>query len=192
MKTNNIAFDLDGVLIDVMPIIERYLWDLYGQDGITLDNGKFKIETVGKLSNNKIWKAIKLMYKDVDAVMPEFGAIVLLDMLRDHKTKVVTARPEQYRDDTQAVIDRLFPGVSIELCMAPGAQKINHLEGIQFFVEDRRRNACQLAKLGKSVFLVNRPYNWMDKDPEGVIRINGLYELAKQPELFCANIQSQS
>lgn len=176
------AFDLDGVLLDVRPCIQKHLYDLYGPDGLILDNQKFRIETRGNHTKNKIWKAINSMYCDLDGVEPGTGAAAAVNFLYAKYAKpirVVTARPERCRLETTMALDRYFPGVEFALVMAPGPDKHRHLENVDSFVEDRRRNAVEIAGRGTRVFLIDRIYNRMDPDPKNVIRVKDCYELLK-------------
>lgn len=186
-----IAFDLDGVLIDVIPCVQKHLFDMYGEDGELADNKKFRLETIGGHTQNQIWKAINLMYCDIDCIEPGIGAAAVVNYVylkckRRERVTVVTARPERCRLETWAILDRLFPGIEFNLVMDAGnGHKVRHLDGIDYFVEDRRKNAIVIAGAVDQVFLLDRPYNQFDCTPQGcIVRIKDLYELFKFPKVF--------
>ena len=176
-----VAFDLDGVLLDVMPCVQKHLNDLYGDAGDLQDNGRFRMETVGGHSKTEIRKAIDRMYCDLSGVEPEEGASAILNHLflkHGKPIRVITARPHRCQMETEMALDRFFPGVEFDLRMAPGKSKHWFLNSVDSFVEDRRRNAVSVAGRGIQVFLIDRPYNQMGP-VAGITRVKDCYELFK-------------
>ena len=181
-----IAFDMDGVLINLMPVIQKHLFIMYQDAGTIIENGTHKIKTSGNLSSNKVWKAIDRAYMDIDEIQPIHGASTLVAALHcfsESPVRVVTARPERSRLITESTLINKFPGVPFDLRM--NQNKLLELDDIGYFVEDRRKTAIDLAVAGKIVFLLDKPYNQVPgKEHENIIRLYDLLHLSPHVTSF--------
>ena len=178
---NNIAFDLDGTLVDLLSVMADKLRLLYGAE--IVNHTKHRLETDPPLSRNKIWKAIEAAYPEIDQITVFDGVFKLMRGIYFRTLqpiKIITARPFRSANDTYALCERIMP-VPFELILCGGmSYKGRYLYGCKYYVEDRRKVAHNLAeRWGKIVYLVNRPYNQPEngEDPEGVRRIKELTEL---------------
>ena len=73
--------------------------------------------------------------------------------------KIITARPFRAATDTYLAADKLFK-TPFELVLTQGKiNKSEYLKGINYFVEDRRKNVIELAHAFKKVFMPKYDYN---------------------------------
>ncbi len=164
MRKIQIAFDLDGCLIDLMSIIKSMLFDLYGAK--IIDDTKWRLETDIGISNNKIWKAVRLAYQKIDEIEIYPGVTELLTKLYE-KTRepplILTARPFDAANYTYEIVKRIMNKTPFALILKHDfCHKADYLQGYHWFVEDRKRTACELSELGFQVPLVKKSYNQFD------------------------------
>ena len=89
---------------------------------------------------------------------------------------VITARPPHAYAQTLEVLQKNIPDVPFIL-VSTDLKKETFLNNHKYFVEDRRANALELADAGKFVYLVDTPYNQMEKPHPLIHRINAVEEL---------------
>lgn len=181
MKKMTIAFDMDGVLIDLMAVARPLLMQEY--DAVMLDTDSFKLKTEPPITNAELWKVFRMCYPKYKQTPINAGATELFEYLyrlSNDPIKVITARPFDAAEHTikQALWIANVP-VSVDI-VEGWENKLDFLTNYNYFVEDRRKTAYALAEAGKICFLVNRPYNVerrIGDDPPLVVRINDLREL---------------
>jgi len=174
MKLIDIAFDLDGCLVDIMPAVEEELFIKYGVR--MLPKETWDVETEPYLAYDRIKEIFHIVYQkyinEFD-IMP--GAIELLEKLYNESDgdpiKIVTARPWTAATPTyEFVHNRLCKNIKYELILTSrNLDKITFLHRYNYFVEDRRKNAIRISKQGKKVFLVPAKYNKLDREYENII-----------------------
>jgi len=179
MKLINIAFDLDGVLVDIMGVVKDILKAKYDVEMILTD--KWEVDTDPYLSHELITKSIYIAYEYISEIKIYPGAQELLQKLFylsgcNDPIRIVTARPISAVDDTYRLLDKRFSGFPYELIIAPGRTKFLYLNRYKYMVEDRRRTAKHLAELNKEVFLLDRCYNKM-APMSAVTRIGSIKDL---------------
>ena len=160
MRRGMIAFDLDGVLVDLMSVLDSILWDDYKALRV-LSNTEFSIKTKPEVSDKDIWKCIVKAYQRHETTPVYYGAASALQDVYTATGKpvlIVTARHSWVATETFLLVERFCP-VPFHIAFAPDEQKILHLHDYEYFIEDRRRNAISIARRGKTVFLIDRPYN---------------------------------
>lgn len=181
MKRLNIAFDMDGVLVDLMHVMRIKAYEMY--DAAFIDNGKFQLETTPPLTNKEIWNVIAEcypMYKHTPVYAGARQFFQLLWDMAEEPIKIVTARPTWAAEDTYKQA-KLISDVPMSIDIVQGGENKHHyLKHYDVFVEDRRKTAYDLAAHGKIVYLIDRPYNKkpVTGDPTGVIRITDIQELS--------------
>jgi hypothetical protein len=171
-----IAFDLDGVLVNLMDVFERLLHERYGK--AVSPTGNFHI-TVEGVSDAEV---TGLLYECItmhDKLPPFPHAAELLKRVHevtDDVVTIVTARPKVFASETFLLLDRICP-VPYRISMVEShTEKIVHLRNFDAFVEDRRKTAFLLAEAGMTVYLLNRPYNRCPDHPR-IRKIDHLGEL---------------
>jgi hypothetical protein len=182
-----IAFDIDGVCVDMHSELRKILLETTGIDvgGCTKfshpDEYDITVEQVIDAVNTAYlrWKTMGV-YPGVEELMAK-----LYEKARE-PIQFVTNRWVEFATETYKLVDR-FCKVPFQIAFAsgPDTSKLSFLNGYVFFAEDRRRHALELIGHGKTVFLPDRSYNKLDKDPTGVVRLEkGTEELISLVDLF--------
>jgi hypothetical protein len=178
MPTNcNIAFDLDGVLIDLVSVLRKKLPELCGCEFV--DTNAYRITTNPVISNAKLWKAFDAIFEDYKNFPIFEGAEDLCRILftaTNDPIRIVTSRPIRAATATHKLIQRFCKVPYVCIITGNHAEKYRYLTDYCYFVEDRRATAIDLAVRGKHVFLVDRGYNRPCAGPR-ISRIEGVHEL---------------
>ncbi len=183
MQKIQIAFDLDGTLIDIMIRVKELIFEIYKIE--LKENTRYKFEISNpELSKNQIWEIIRMVYQEVKTTPIYPGATELLTKLYE-KTKepplIVTARPFDSANDTYAIVKRIMKKAPFALILKHDkCHKADYLHGYQFYVEDRRKTAIELSDMGFGVPLIRKNYNHIPdvelKHPN-IYYIEGVHEL---------------
>lgn len=176
-----IAFDLDGVLLDLFPIIDE---EIAKKGDLCIRGKDYRITTENGMSNTQIWKCIEKAYARAEDLKPFPGALECITLtweITQKPVKIVTARPSWSASDTLKAIEHNFgTNIPFQIAFAHHSHgKLPYLVDELYFVEDRRFNAKELANAGKTVFLVDTHYNGIEGGWPGVIRIDNLYKLSE-------------
>lgn len=178
-STLNIEFDLDGVLVNYLGCLEKYLKNR-GVESIP--NGTFYFDTSPEMTNKVFYKYINAALRCVDDIHPWKGAVDVIRLLweRTHDPiRIITNRPKDTIDVTQTVIEKVLGDIPYFLAMVEDGNKKYQWIRSKCFIDDRRRNAITLAQHGYTVFMPEREYNWPIKVQEGfAICYKGLWEHA--------------
>ena len=178
MKNNNIAFDLDGTLVDFISQLKDALWNRCKAKLIIQET--YHLTTDPEISKKNFWKAIWDAYRQPESIMPYVGARNLLEKLfavSNQPIKIVTARPKTTESHilAMAAVKNCFGNIPVNLvCTGGSKNKLPHLKNIDYFVEDRRQTAISLANAGKYVFLIDRAYNQINNKVKNIKRIASL------------------
>jgi uncharacterized HAD superfamily protein len=191
----NIGFDLDGVLQDSSQLFQVMMKKNFGTTDFKskddAGNERFSYHIDG-VSNQRIWNTIHDVLKNYQQYAKPCIHIMypLMWVVENQKKplQIISARPDDVWDETVAWLNRYIP-VPYELYfVAPpkngrGGTKNDLIIslGITHFVEDRFKNASEIAQLDaiQNVFLVNRPYNKGRRVANKVIRISHVDELIR-------------
>jgi len=159
---NNIAFDLDSTLVDLTTVFNTVLDEMFpGHRKLNVDS--FQIHTEPALTNKEIWWVFYEVFPRVKDLKPFPGAIETLEKLYQYTgdpISIITARPMNFATETYRLVHRIMGSIPYSLHITQDSrEKIKYLHGIDYFVDDRRRTAIELAENGKHVYLVDRPWN---------------------------------
>ncbi len=157
---NNIAFDLDGTLINFLSVFDDVLFHRYGAKRILMD--RFAAVTDNNLSNEKISNAIDEAMSYISLLKPMPGAVAFVQQLYDmtgEPIKIITARRVKHAEITNDVIRRYFKVPYFLAMVNDYKDKLHYLKNIDNYVEDRRACAKFLAENGKNVYVPLRKYN---------------------------------
>ena len=163
MKLIDIAFDLDGTLIHLMPVFERIIWKNYKAKVPSIR--KFKIVTEPKLDYNVIKWCFGEAFRHVNEIKIAKGVRELFSKLYElsdgDPIKIVTARPYSSAEWTYKLVERICKDIcEWEVVIVKNSDnKIKHLKRYKYFVDDRRKTALHLSGHGKTVWLLKRLYN---------------------------------
>lgn len=158
----NVAFDLDGTLVDTQSLFKRVVRDIAQVD--VLENGKFQIETQPPITDSVIWEAFRITFKNIEDIPITPGAVELLTKLYEATSEpplIITARPHWAANDTYRLLNHHLEIPFRLLLVNGGHNKLMYLHGIDNFVDDRRKIAKHLVHHGKHVFVPKAHYNWI-------------------------------
>lgn len=179
MYKNNIAFDFDETLINLMDVFDSYFQAAYPKKRLPARSEitQYSVAPVYKLTEDQVWEIFRHAMDHIEAFGLQPGAKALLTDIYGYSkcpVKIVTRRPFDKATQTYQLAERLLP-VPFELVITQNDQsKANFLHGIDHFVEDRRKEAIDLAKRGKRVFLVDRPWNKFPCAIPMIVRVRDL------------------
>ena len=187
-----IAFDIDGVLADSEVTIRKHILKETGYDLRSDTIRKFNFTVPGSTVEETYWLIQDGVKYYTDEIQPHSGAVdSICKVYEFHKRQrpitFITARPEKYLGkETMIWLKKQFPNMWFNLHFAE--DKIKSVDGFECIVEDRLKNANDLAKYLSVVYLVNQPWN-EDRETEwNVIRVNSVSEAvdkyigSKQPD----------
>jgi len=166
-----IGIDIDGCIALMLPDILREAEERFNKviqpEEVTrfnlVDNGMTRPEVEDIIYD---W--------DVLSALPEikFAREALEILWEDYEIHLVTARKEDSLLPTSAwVYEHKMKHDYLEISKS---NKAKHSEenGINLFVEDRYKNALELAEVCDTVFLISKSYNEGREVPENVIRVD--------------------
>ena len=188
MPKLKIAFDLDGVLIDLVTPIDKYIEEIHGIKIGKKDN--FSYEKTTGLKSEQLWEIFYKVYKEIDATHIFPGATELLTKLYEKTNEppfILTARPHDAASDTYAIVERMMGKIPFQLVLKhPNAHKSQYLKNYNVYVEDRRKTALELSMLGFMVPLVQTDYNVIENigDYPNIFYISGIHELIPNIDFF--------
>lgn len=119
-----------------------------------------------------------------DEVVPFEGAPqVMLALSIYHEMHIITSRPDYISEHTNNWIDRYFPETfqSVNVIGLHGnvsKSEVCHHLGIEAMIDDAPHNISDCHEAGLKTYLMEAPWNKNYSEPQGVIRVKDLYELA--------------
>jgi len=187
-----IGVDIDGVLLNYPEAFIEFIVKEYKTDKNIVE---FKLKGYNLYNEfaeyigipKKELKELKHKYRKEghkQNMKPIIGAAHFIDNIRRQGYKVVllSARPvDEYPNlfyDTMVSLQRA--GISFDGVYFSEDKEIEILKkfpNIEFFIEDHMGNAEKIAKMGKSVYIVNRSYNGEKSKSKKIIRVNHLHEI---------------
>ena len=179
---NNIAFDIDGVLVDLM---SQFCLKLREQCRAKIANREsYRIITDPFLSDSQIWDLFWECYEDYESTPIYPCTIELINAIyaiTGQPILMITCRPALSASFTYGLIDRFCKIPYVVAFAANHQDKIKYMNDVDYLVEDRRATAKWLTrpKFGKKVLLIDKPYNQMP-DRHNVIRIESLSDIINQ------------
>lgn len=175
----NIAFDLDGCLVDFMGHMSQVVYEIYDREIIYTDDFDFKTEPM--LSNQQRAELFRIVYKDYKYTTIYPGVENLFEKLYRYDRKpihIVTARPYSCAHHTHMLVQRFTKKIPVTIDFANlPFTKLDYLNGTEFFVEDRKSICLSAQQIGITVFMPVRPWNENLGLHDRIVRINGIEEI---------------
>lgn len=176
VRSNFLAFDLDGVLVDLDPQLDHFA-ALVGATRVPQDGyrSSFVYEDGIEMSYDDMWEYVFFeAFAAWEKTPIMAGASELVKEMHELSGKpvlVVTARPAWTAGLTQQLVTRVAGKVPFMVAYAgSGQEKFKYLDGMRYYVEDRRRTAIDLASRGFITFLVQTHYNRLPNDLPSTVR----------------------
>ncbi len=177
-KMKRIAFDIDDILVD---FIEVFSW-LLNKNGITIKPyDAYKINTEPDLSQEEFLKFVNKAHRYWERFRPIPGALSLIGetwIVTNRPIQFVTARSIHVATDTHLTVKNILGRhIPFSIAFTHNGAKHLHLEDVDYFVDDRRKNAIELANWGMEVFIPRRKYNHIEDPPNNIHVIDDLHQL---------------
>ena len=185
MKRSKIAFDIDGVVADLFPLISHFMRERYSVIHSPNMQTSFSFEETTGLKSNEINTCIDSAIMNYMSYKPYYGAIPFLKKYCKYSKRpllFITSRSNR-QEIARATQDWLhlylkrtpfhvhFSNNKIEAC--------KEME-IDTFVEDRAQTAKEMACAGISIILMDRPWNrHVPEDTWNLVRFNDWQEIEK-------------
>lgn len=156
------AFDLDGCVVDFMPIFLRMLQEKYG---VQVPQSRMIYHTLSKclsVSIDVIQDCVGATFREVDSLKAYPGSIEFLEFYyKETRGPLLFITDRLYKKDTFKWLDKWLREVPFQVIFTGGRPKIDFLlEGrVDVFVEDRAKTALQVAQKQKRVLLPDRCWN---------------------------------
>jgi len=183
----NIEFDLDSTLVEIMKPFEKIMLREYGLD--VSGSTQYDLADEFDLSFDKIMKGFAEVYDMIEEIEFMPGAEELLHNLyarSDDPVHIITSRPIEFAEHTFRLMERFNVPFTISM-LDYHYDKHNYIRK-EYFVEDRRRTAIDLANRGIKVFMPKHSYNKLTQTPgcwpENLNPIDSLEELMPYLHLF--------
>lgn len=193
-----IGIDIDGVLADLMPVLNRF----YNREfGTSFDVSDYKYHDLEKTWGGTKEDAVRIV--DSFFQSPDFAKIQplvnsqesVLKLSRKHELFLVTSRPESIKHRTQDFLQKHFPK-GIRKVIHTGqyisdAGSINKFdvcirEKADVLIEDCLETAISCANKGVKTFLLDAPLNQLNSDydkknlPENLVRVKDWSEILRE------------
>jgi uncharacterized HAD superfamily protein len=188
-----IAFDLDGVLIDMASVVKKLILEIHGIEmkKFPKEQDQFDWGPATGLPSKELWRIYRLAYKEIKSTPFYPGGTELLAKLYEATGEppfILTARPFDAANETYEIVKRMAKKTPFNLVLKhPRASKEQYLHGYNFFVEDRRKTALELSAAGICVLLIERNYNYIKNVPDNIIYIKGVEQLINHVDRFVNN-----
>lgn len=183
--SKNIAFDLDGVIIDFYQHIEKALYRAFGVNLPEHEHTSYNFDIPG-VSTKQIIDIVNncLIYNTVDAKPLNNSIEVLRDLFRFTKKPLVfiTARTYNSKIPTELWLKKYLQDIPFKLFMTEYNPKNNVIEdeNINIFVDDRYKTIHDITKIShlQHSLLFDSPWNrGRHLKSKKIDRIKNLYEI---------------
>lgn len=156
------AFDLDGCVVDFMPVFLRVLQEKYG---VQVPQSRIIYHTISKcvsVSTDVIQDCVSTTFRESTSLKAYPGAIAFLKLYhKETRDPLLFITDRVYKKDTFKWLCKWLGETSFRVIFTEGRPKIDFLleERIDVFVEDRVKIALQVAQKQKRVLLPDRCWN---------------------------------
>lgn len=192
IRTLDIATDLDGVLVDLIGAFNAVYESTLEQPAPPRERiTQFDFRDIYGIDDTVMWRLFHTAFRTPALWHPKPGARAFIEALFavcGEAPAIITARPLERAGDTCQLVRRLFaPTPAAVTVVGRRASKLPYLNRFSYFVEDRRRNAIEVAETGRVCFLVREPWNAGVRH-DRVIYIDSLEELVPLAPMFVREI----
>lgn len=160
-----IAYDLDGVVIDTYELIRQCLLDEYGINFKKEEHKQYRFEIPGVSdleAHRVIADYLQIHWPKAKPIPGSLWAIKQIHRITKEKPIFITARAlDTFSTTNQWLTKHLGIGVPFTIHMTTFDPKHKIVEsiGVDWFVEDRYKEANECAPFVKKMFLYNSPWN---------------------------------
>lgn len=190
MKTN-IAFDLDDVMVNFAGPVEEILKTWGYEIDPEIHCFDYEKRVTPEIQKEELLEIFEIIYNDPWSIpivdkAPELCSRIFLKT--GEPVSFITSRQPEYATQTYQLIKR-FCRVPYTVAFADRQYgKGLYLNGISYFVDDRKKTAMELAEDGKTVLVPRR--NWNQDFPEdfehldSIVYIDDISEVLDKLNIF--------
>lgn len=165
MALINIAFDIDGCCIDLYGQVQQILYKDFNRP--IRKWTKYDICKACNIPPKMFWKAVKKAYfnwMDVRVYSGVFEVLEKLHLQTGDYIQFITARDILFASETHLAVKSFIRDIPYQIAFVNGIDnpKLSFLKRYDYFVEDRRKTAKEIAAIGKTVLVPKRDYNKME------------------------------
>jgi len=184
------GFDLDDVILNFMESFRVFHNENYGTSHELEDYTDFHLENIiDNCTGEEMRNRIDIFYNSHEHknAEPIHGALEVLKKLSEkYELIIITAKPEELREQTISWLDTHLPNIFSEVVFTNHFQGAGQkrskgdvcLElGIEAFVDDAIHNAENVASAGVPVLLLDAPWNRKFEETEYIKRVHNWEEI---------------
>ena len=175
--------DLDCVVIDIWPILEKRFKELYDIDVPYEEVRTYKIEKCTPLTSKQVWTVINEVLSRTDLPVYPDALFYLKKYIKDSKVLFITSRKQRFNNETFLNLAQHFEIGQFQTFFEgifSKADFINRLK-IDYFVEDRIKHIVSIAENCPdcTVIVMDRPWNRFlnINDYNGMLRVKSWKEI---------------
>ncbi len=174
-----IAFDIDGVILDLFPHLRELFLDHYNHDIHPQREYDFKIPDQDVNDVNALWQLHLLTLTRNSELIP--GSKLINKFLRYEELLFITSRPEESLLYTRRHLESLLGHGSFNICCTNLLSKVDAVKKYkpQFFVDDRFQTIREVSFMVECGMLFNQDWNMgrqLGNNEERVLDMQGVIE----------------
>lgn len=168
----NFHNDTYGTKINIKDVNTYNLWEVWGG---TVEEAVRKVHEFHKSSYAKEAKPVK------------YSQEVLNKLKKNNELYIITARKDDIKNESEEWVNKYFPNTfsniyftnhfSTDPNKKTTKKKVCDDLDIDIFIDDSLGNALECSDTKRKVFLLDYPWNQMDKLPANVVRVKSWKEL---------------
>ena len=188
-KTKGLAFDIDGVVADIMHVVRGKCYEVFGREYNVDRETQYDLTWALGLPNNPeaVEAYVNYCLGFIDEIPIDPYTVKLTNALYDHTRRAIPFVTHRHRDpmmeQTYDLIES-FIEVPYTIAFAGGSisqthRKEHYIPPGYHFVEDRRATAIELADAGIFCWLIRTRYNKLDRTQQNsnIVLANDLKDL---------------
>ena len=179
----NIEFDLDSTLVEIMKPFEKIIMRKHGID--VSGSTQYDLTKEFIISSFDVMAGFAEVYEMIEDIEFMPGAETLLHTLyamTGDPVHIITSRPIEFAENTFLLMKRF--NVPFTISMLDYHYNKHDYIRKEYFVEDRRRTAIDLADRGIYVIMPIHSYNQPCERRANIHPINSLEELMPNIDMF--------
>jgi len=171
MSRINIAFDIDGTIIDIYESVKREV-EWYKDESVDDATGYIMGDTwnINNIILSNIINTIIKNYNCIPIYEYVYEVMKYLHDKTDDYIQFITSRSITHYTYTHMLLKRILKDIPFQIAFSEN--KIEFLNNYDFFMDDRRKTVLELSAMGKTVFMPTHCYNNIPDEVPNVIKLN--------------------
>ena len=183
---NTIAFDIDGVCVDIVSHIAKVMLRDEGVDISRPATEYNYFKAYPALSTGMVMRTFHTVLcnpQDTKIIPGTTEVLGRLYEASEDPVTFITARNPRYVEETYELV-RSFCFVPFMISFSHKVGKLKFMNGFEAFVDDRRKICLELAMAGKTAYMPKRSYNKLVSKNSGIVELFSLTDLKDRINLF--------